>query len=61
MRKRIIGGLVAASAVLMLAPAGSQADTVDTTCRNGQDPVVFVVVDGSPLAKATVRLLCVQD
>lgn len=61
MRKRVIGAVLAAGSLLALVPAGSQADTVDTTCRNGNDPVVFTRIDARPVTIVTVRALCVQE
>jgi hypothetical protein len=61
MRKRAIGTVLAAGSLLAMVPAGSHAETVDTTCRNGNDPVVFTRIDARPVTVLTVRAICVQD
>lgn len=60
MRKRVLAAVVAGSTALMLAPAASQADEVDTQCKNGSNPVHYSLTDAS-LIKAEVRVLCVRD
>lgn len=62
MRKRITAiAATAGVAALMLLPAAGQADEVDTTCQNGKEAVTTTNVNGKPLVKATVRVLCIQS
>lgn len=61
MTKRVVGAVLAAGSLLALVPAGSQADTVDTTCQNGSDPVVFTRIDARPVSVLTVRAVCIQE
>jgi hypothetical protein len=62
MPKRLIATLVAAgSLMLATAPAEAQSSPqLDPTCNNGQEGTVNLRVDLGPLARATVRLLCVN-
>lgn len=61
MRKRVIGAVLAAGSLMALVPVSSQADAVDTTCRNGNDPVVFARIDARPVTIVTVRAVCIQE
>ena len=61
MRKRVLAAVVAGSTALMLAPAASQADEVDTRCSNGSNPVHYSLTDGSPIIRVQLRVLCIQD
>lgn len=61
MTRRMIGLAAAACMAFVALPAASQADEVDTGCKNGSDPVHYQLTDASPLVKLELRLLCVRD
>jgi hypothetical protein len=61
MRKRTLGVVLAAAAGLLLAPAAGWADEVDTTCKNGSEPVHYSLTDASPLVRIQLRVLCIRD
>lgn len=61
MRKRALGVVLAAAAGLLLAPAAGWADEVDTTCKNGSQPVHYSLTDASPLVRIQLRVLCIRD
>ncbi|MEX2196664.1 MAG: hypothetical protein WD844_15395 [Thermoleophilaceae bacterium] len=61
MRKRALGVVLAASTALVLVPSAGWADEVDTTCKNGSEPVHYQLTDGSPLVRIQLRVLCIRD
>lgn len=60
MPKRLIAAVVAAGSLMLAAPAEAQEPELDPTCQNGQEGTVNLRVDLGPLARVTVRLLCVN-
>lgn len=60
MKKRLLGGVLAASAALLLVPAAGSAEEVDTTCKNGSQPVHYSLTDAG-IVRAQVRVLCIRD
>lgn len=59
--RRALAAAVAAGSLLALVPATTQAETVDTTCQNGKDPVIYSRIDARPVTIVTVRLVCIQE
>lgn len=57
MKKRTIGAVIGTMSLLAAIPAGSQAETVDTTCQEGKEPVVFVHVSVKPAGISEDRCL----
>ncbi len=61
MPKRLIATLVAEGSLMLAAPADAQTSPqLDPTCQNGNEGPVNVRLDLQPLARVTVRLLCVN-
>lgn len=60
MRKRALGVLLAATTGLLLMPAAGSADEVDTTCRNGSEPVHYQITEVTGVVRVQVRVLCIQ-
>lgn len=63
MPKRLLVTLVAGGSMLFAtaAPAGAQIGTIDPLCSNGSDATVPLRVDLGPLARVSVRVLCVDE
>ena len=63
MPKRLLVTLVAGGSMLFAtaAPAGAQTGSIDPLCQSGGSALVPLRVDLGPLARVSVRVLCVDE